>query len=103
MANKRALKKRIHQICGEAAVEVLVSLPAELAHKIVIELARLQSESLANISFSFDRSHRDFANEQEYNKARHTYTAAAFKSLNNEFNTRLQGIVKEINTSLKSK
>lgn len=100
MANKRALKKRIQQVCGEAAVEVLVSLPEAPARKAVIQLAELQSRSLANVSFAYDRTPRDFANRHEYNIARAAYTRAAFNRLRSDFTKSLEAIVKEINAGL---
>ena len=100
MANKRYLKKRIQQLCGEAAVEVLINLPQNVSHDIVFKLAQLQSTTISNISFSFDRSHRDFANGREYNKARHTYNKEAFKRLTSDFKEGLSTIVKEINSTL---
>lgn len=100
MANKRQLKKRIQQICGEAAVEVLISLPADVARKSVLKLATLQSKSLSNISFDFDRARRDYDSGREYNKAKRLYTKAAFKRLSEDFNKELSEIVKEINATL---
>lgn len=100
MANKRTLKKHIQRVCGEAAVLVLTELPAEVAHKIVIKLATLQSSALAKVSFSYDRTHKDFGNAQEYNKARRSYSHAAYCKLLKEFNDNLQTIVSEINSTL---
>lgn len=101
MANKRNLKKRIHRVCGEAAIDVLFNLPYEIANKMVLELAELQSQSLANATFSFDRSHKDFADKREYNKARTQYNKTAFRKLNSDFKNNLQAIVDEINKSLR--
>ncbi len=100
MANKRALKKRIQQVCGEAAVEVLMNLPEDLARKTVIKLASLQSHSLANVTFGFDRSHADFESGKEYNKARNKYTRAAYAKLHTDFTAELNKIVAEINAAL---
>ena len=99
--NKRTLKKHIQQVCGNAAVEVLINLPAEVARKIVFQLAELQTRSLANISFSFDHSRRDFPTTKDYNRARTAYNRAAFSKLRKDFDEALQSIVKEINSSLK--
>lgn len=100
MANKRALKKKIQQICGEAAVEVLMSLPEDIARKTVVKLASLQSRSLANVTFSFDRSHADFETGSDYNKARSKYTRTAYAKLQADFTAELNSIVAEINAAL---
>ena len=101
MANKRDLKKRIRQICGEAAVEVLVNLPEDIANDIVLEIAALQSKSLSAVSFSFDRTPRDFDDCRMYKKERRHYNKLAYKKLSADFNHSLTQIVKEINTRLK--
>lgn len=100
MANKRQLKKQIYRICGQAAVEVLVNLPKDRAQPIVINLALLQSHTISNITFAFDRVQHDFANGREYHKARRAYMHKAYKKLRDEFKIGLQGIVKEINDGL---
>ena len=100
MANKRTLKKHIQQVCGQAAVEVLVNLPSDIAHNIVLELARLQSHSLANISFGFDHVRRDYSTIKEYNHAKSEYNRSAFNKLKTDFNENLAKIVKEINSSI---
>lgn len=100
MANKRELKKKIRQICGNAAVEVLLSLPSEISHNIVLELAKLQTLSLSNVSFVFDHSAKDFENHKEYNKAKSKYNRAAYHRLKADFNKSLKEIVSQINTDL---
>lgn len=100
MSNKKSLKKHIHRVCGQAAVEVLQDLPVEIAHKAVVQLAVLQSGALAKVSFSFDHSRRDFANKHAYNKARTLYVKAAYDKLKSDFNKDLQKIVSEINSNL---
>ena len=90
MANKRELKRNIRQICGEAAIEVMASLPQNEARNIVLQLARLQSKSLANASFAFDHARRDFPSLKDYNKARSDYNRSAFKALKKDFTANLQ-------------
>ena len=100
MANKRILKKQIQQVCGDAAVDVLINLPHEVAETIVLKIAKLQSQSLANVSFCFDHSVRDFANAKAYNIAKSQYNRKAYKKLKDDFNAGLKEIVAEINTTL---
>lgn len=100
MSNKRVLKKRIQQVCGEAAVEVMMNAPEHLAGQIVVELANLQNSALANVSFSFDHARKDYDNARAYNKARKAYTRAAFRQLRKDFTTGLVEIVKEMNAAM---
>lgn len=102
MANKRTLKKRIQQLCGAAAVQVMMNFSPAVSQKIVVKLAKLQSVTIANISFGFDHVRKDFANANEYNKAKHEYMRAAYKQLKYEFNRQLTTIVDEINSSVKA-
>lgn len=97
MSNKRSIKKNIHRICGEAAIDVLMNLPSDKAREIVIKIAELQTTSLANMSFDFDRSRRDFPNGRMYNQARRHYNRQAIKKLNTEFNNALKRIVEQLN------
>ena len=103
MANKRILKKRIRRICGEAALDVLLSLPEETAEKIIFKIAQLQSRNIAKISFGFDHVRKDFESVKAYNEAREAYTRTAYKKLNEDFNKELAEIVKEINVTLTPK
>ena len=100
MANKRTLKKRIRQLCGEAAIDVLLNLPLADAKKYVVELARLQSRQLSNVTFNFDHVCRDFSNRKEYKRAKHVYNKKAYLQLKHDFNNGLLRIVNDINKSL---
>lgn len=100
MKNKRYLKKRIQQICGEVAIEALLYLPSDKAHDIVMELARLQSQTLARISFSFDRGKKEFENGRAYKLAKEAYNRIALKKLYDEFNAKLVEIIKQMNATL---
>lgn len=102
MANKRTLKKHIQRVCGSAAVEVLMGLPSEISHDIVIRLAQLQTTALANATFAFEHVCRDYADRKLYNKAKHQYNKAAYAKLKADFDAGLKEIVSEINTALKS-
>lgn len=109
MANKRTLKKQIRYICGDCAAECAMAceiIPGVDCNKlsdVVCSLAKLQTESLARTTFSFDRSRAEFDNAGAYRKARAAYNAAAFKKLRCEFNEELLRIVKEMNSALPSR
>lgn len=100
MPNKRSLKKSIRQICGEAAVEILINFPAETARPLVRRLALLQSRTLANATFGYDLSPASFENKRAYNEAKHKYNRTAFDNLKKNFLAGLQDIVNDINKSL---
>lgn len=102
MSNKRNLKKRVEQLCGAAAVQIMLNFPDAVAQKFVVKLARLQSLTINKISFSFDRARRDYADDHQYNKARRAYNREAYTRLKNDFNKELQAIVDEINALRKS-
>lgn len=102
MANKRNLKKHIQQVCGQAAVEVLIGLPSEISHDIVLRLAELQTSAIANVTFAFDHVRKDFPDSHQYNKAKQKYNKTAYTKLKNDFNVGLKTIVSEINAALKT-
>lgn len=97
MANKRSIKKQVRNICGQAAVDVLLNLPYDKARSAVLELATLQTRTLANASFRFDRSARAFADRRAYNRAKTEYMHAAYRKLLEDFRSGLQKIVDNIN------
>lgn len=103
MANKRQLKKRIHAVCGELASEIMIaahffdSVDYNQACQIVGQIAALQTDSLAKVSFSFDKAVKDFDNKAAYNRARAQYEAKAFAKLNAEFSEKVLEIVKAMN------
>lgn len=106
MANKRILKKQISRVCGDLAAETVIAahcvegMDTEKVHKIVNEIAALQVEALDRVSFSFDKSHRDFPSEHEYRKARKKYNAEAFATLKKDFGKAVETIVKAMNEAL---
>lgn len=100
MSNKRQLKKYIQQVCGQAALDVMLTLNEKAAGPAIRRLAALQSTTLANVTFGFDHVKGDFENGHLYNKARHAYTKAAYGKLLADFNDGLVQIVKELNSSV---
>ncbi|MDE6524617.1 hypothetical protein [Paramuribaculum intestinale] len=109
MANKRTLKKQIRYICGDCAAEcamaceIIPGVDCDKLSEVICSLAKLQTESLARTTFSFDRSRSEFENAGAYRKARTAYNTAAFKKLRSEFNEQLLRIVKEMNSALPSR
>lgn len=103
MANKRDIKKKIHAICSELALNCIIArdcmdtIDEEGIDNVIIKIAKLQSHALQNLSFSFDKTASDFSDRTEYNKAASKYHKAAYKSFVDEFNKSIQEIVKEIN------
>ncbi|MDE6396878.1 MAG: hypothetical protein K2K84_06380 [Muribaculaceae bacterium] len=105
MSSKRDLKKRIRYACGDTAAEILTAyeidnLNPEKVGEIVGKIAKLQTSSLANVSFSFDKTTRDFENKKAYNKARREYSKEAYNNLLSQFMSGLTEIVKDMNAVL---
>lgn len=103
MKSKRDLKKGIKYICSDLVGECMVLdliLPEdkhdELA-QLVVDIALLQEQSLANCTFSFDKAARDFPSAHAYQQAKSQYVKAAFKVLHKQFNARLVELVHELN------
>ena len=99
MANKRDLKKQVKYICGDLATECMLAaeyvkgvVPAEM-HKIVAEIASLQTSALASATFGFDKTEAEFESKAAYNKK-------AFAALREKFNNKVQEIVKQMNAAL---
>lgn len=109
MANKRQLKKQVRYICGDVAAECAMAkylidgVNRETLNEALRHVAALQEQTLARVSSNFDKVPRDFESKKEYGKARHQFYTKAFTSLRADFNTRLQEIVKEMNSALPSK
>lgn len=106
MANKRDIKKQIHYVCGELALNCIFARDfieggdkAKL-NQIIVDIARLQSHALDNLNFCFDKQPGDFTSRAEYNKAAQKYYRLAYKSFVNEFNKKLKDIVKQMNEQL---
>ncbi|MDE6301247.1 MAG: hypothetical protein K2M19_05985 [Muribaculaceae bacterium] len=105
MASKRKLKKRIGTVCGDLAADMLLASHFENVNydtvcKVVTDIASLQQETLAHVTFSFDKVAKDFANRAEYNRARNKYTSAAFRKLNEDFTKKATEIVKAMNLAI---
>lgn len=106
MANKRDIKKQIHYVCGELALNCIFARDfieggdSEKLNQIIVDIASLQSHALDNLNFSFDKTPKDFDNRSEYNKAAAKYYHKAYKSFANEFNKKLKDIVKQMNEQL---
>ena len=97
MANRRQLKKQIRYICGDVAAECAMAkylidgVNRETLDNALRHVAALQEQTLARVSAGFDKVPCDFESQK------------AFTSLRNDFNKRLQEIVKEMNSALPSK
>lgn len=106
MANKRELKKAIHNTCGELALEIVMARDAfpvvktDDVRDVVLGAARLQVTALSHVNVSFDRTPSQFANRAEYNKARHAFFKAAYAKLDSDFNEGVGEIVKKMNSAL---
>ena len=107
MANKRQIKKRISQVCGELAAYILVSshlsenVDRAKVEDIVRRIAELQEDSRAKVTFAFDKTRRDFDFDgAAYRKARRAYNAQAFARLREQFSTTAMEIVKAMNDAV---
>lgn len=102
MANKRNLKKNIKYICGDVAGDCLFSEcfidaePQKLS-QIIVDVANLQEDTITKVSFSFDKTKKDFATKNEYKEARRKYFRLAYNTLRKQFYDNLGEIVKEMN------
>lgn len=106
MSSIRRTKKEIRYACGDIAAELLIASHAikefdqKTALDIIAEIARLQVDSLGKCSFTFDKAKADFADEKEYRKARHQYTAKAFAKLHENMSAEMQAIVDKMNAAM---
>ncbi len=75
MANKRNLKKAVKAVCGNIAGECIIArnlipgIDADKMNKTVIDIADLQYQTIANVSFSFDKGKKAFENAHDYKVA----------------------------------
>lgn len=105
MANKRQLKKRISNLCGALAADVMLAshfdgVDRAKAEELVAKVASLQETARANVSFAFDRVAKDFESRADYNRARAKYNAAAFAKLKENFAGQLTELLKEVNAAV---
>ncbi|MDE6098902.1 MAG: hypothetical protein K2L80_09345 [Muribaculaceae bacterium] len=106
MSSIRKFKKQVRYACGDLAAETLVAsyyingFAREDAHRIICDVAALQTDTISKCKFYFDKTRRDFGNEAEYRKARRAYFKAAFGKLRENFRASMENIVKEMNKAL---
>jgi len=106
MSSIRKLKKEIRYACGDIAAELLIAshvlkdFDRTKTNEIISDIASLQVDALSKCSFSYDKIMADFENAKLYRKARHAYTAAAFKKLQDEMEQRMQAIVDKMNAAM---
>ena len=107
MANKRNLKKSVYTVCGDLASDALLAsilfedkVDGNKINTIINEIAALQEDTLALVSFSYDKTPRDFESNAAYRKARHKYFSTAYKKLNKDFLDRAIEIVKQLNEAV---
>lgn len=106
MANKRQLKKEIRFVCGDLAAEILMAraiypgFDNDTVVKIINDIARLQESAVSAVSFSFDKTPRDFADGAAYRKALNAYNKKAYAKLAEEFHKGVEAIVKEMNKAM---
>lgn len=106
MATKRQLKKSVRNTCGALAAEIILaraafpSIDRKKVHDIIVEIASLQSTTLAKTSIAFDKAPRDYDNKAEYKKARRTYFDKAYTALLDSFDNAVAEIIKMMNAAL---
>lgn len=106
MPSIKKFKKQVRYACGDLAAETLVAsyyingFAREDAHRIIGDVAALQTDTIGKCKFYFDKVRRDYANEAEYRRARRAYFKAAFGKLRENFRHTMEEIVKEMNKAL---
>lgn len=106
MANKRQLKKAIKNVCGDLADVCIINrvyvpgVKPEEMNRLICEAAKLQCDTVENVTFAFDKIPGSFADRHEYNKARAKYFRQAYAKLRKEFADGIEGLVKEMNAAL---
>lgn len=108
MASIRKTKKDIRYACGDIAAELLIAahivkdFDRQQTNKLINDIAALQIDALSKCSFDFDKVPADFEDGKAYRKAKHVYTAAAFRKLKEEMAASMQKIVDEMNAAVKA-
>lgn len=103
MANKRNLKKQVKYICGELALECIMTreyvenTDVKALNDLVLRIAELQTNSLKNATFSFDKVPTDFSSKADYNHAASEYFKKAYNTFYKSFNAQVQEIVSSLN------
>lgn len=109
MANKRDLKKSIKYICSDLAsecvfaIELMPNIDKTKMGEVINEIAKLQFSTIEHLTFSFDKSPKDFSDAKAYKKAKAEYFKKAYESIEKEFNEKVEIIVKSMNSALPSK
>ncbi|WP_295727828.1 hypothetical protein [uncultured Muribaculum sp.] len=106
MANKRNLKKAVKAVCGNIAGECIISrnlipgIDVEKMNEAVLKVADLQYVTIANTSFSFDKTPKSFENTHDYRTARDKYFRKAYTRLAADFNKGIEDVVALMNSAL---
>lgn len=106
MANLRDLKKEVRYACGELAAECMIAahyvegVDPKAMSEIVGKIASLQGSALSHVSFSFDKTQKNFENRAAYLKARKEYFKKAYASFREKFNEKVVEIVRDMNAAL---
>lgn len=109
MANKRKFKKAVKAACGNIAGECLIArnlipgIDGEKMEQAVVAVADLQYVTLANASFSFDRSRRSYADGHTYKVDRDKYFRKGFNKLVADFNKGIEDVIAMMNSALPAK
>ena len=93
MSNRRELKKYVRTVCGDLAG---ITLDTAYAYDSV---KPAQVETLSKVGVAFDKTPRSME-PGEYRKARREYFRKAIRALLDEFNTKVEEIVRKINAAL---
>lgn len=106
MANKRDLKKVIRAVCGDIAGECILArhfipgIDHEKMNEFIVDAARLQGATLDKVSFSFDKTEKNFDNARDYRKARRSYYKKGYGKLRSEFDAAVVEIIGRMNSTL---
>lgn len=106
MSNKRNLKKNIKNACGNIAGECIYAsfrledLDENSVESVVSKAVLLQITTVDKVSTKFDKTRKDFADEQSYRKARRAYFKEYYAVLYKEFADGINSLVKEMNDML---
>lgn len=103
MQSKRDFKKQVRYICGDIVGELMIVseiCPEEKLDEVsqlIVDVAVIQEDTLANTNFSYDKRQADFDSKAAYRKARSVYFRQAFTTLHKQFNERLSEVVHKMN------
>ena len=109
MASKRQIKKAIRNACGDIAGECIFAESAfgennlEAWDSIIIDTALLQEETVNRVNNKFGKKVKDFANRNEYNKARRAFFKQCEKELSDYFRAEVENIAKRMNDLMPKK